>query len=129
MESVLWKGRISVLWIFMAVSMSAHGLLFFMEPGAMEEIQGMAMGPGMFFFMALFYWVPLVMAFLSLSLKDAVNRKVNLVIGGVFTILNIVHFIEHLAQPSAHMILLMGSTVVATALIVWHAWKWPKKET
>ena len=112
----------------MAVSMSAHGVLFFMEPGAMEEIKGMAIGPDMFLFMALFWWVPLVMAFLSLSLKDAVNRKVNLVIGGIFTILNIVHFIEHLAQPSAHMILLIGSIVVATALIVWHAWKWPEKE-
>ena len=112
----------------MAVSMSAHGILFFMEPGAMEEMKEMALGPGWLLFMALFWWIPLVMAFLSLSLKDEINKKTNLVIGGIFTILNIIHFIEHLTKPSAYTILLIGSTVVVAASIVWHAWKWPEKE-
>ena len=122
------KIKISVLWIFMAVSMSAHAVLSFMEPGAIEEIRAMAMGPEMFLFVALFWWIPLVMAVLSVTLKDVANRWMNLVMGGIFTILNIVHLIEHLAQPSAHQLLILGSTVVVTALIVWYAWKWPKQE-
>jgi hypothetical protein len=32
------------------------------------------------------------------------------------------------AQPTAHHILLVGSSAVATALIAWYAWKWPKQE-
>jgi hypothetical protein len=120
--------RLSVLWIFMAVALSAHSALSLMGPGAMEEIEAMAMGPEMLFFMSLFSWVPLVMAFLSVTLKDVANRRVNLIMGAIFTVLNIAHFIEHLAQPSAHTILLVGSTVAVTAVVVWYAWKWPRQE-
>jgi hypothetical protein len=128
MKILQWKIRISVLWVFMAVAMSAHGVLAFMEPGAMEQIGEMQMGAGMLLFMALFWWVPLVMAVLSVTLKDLANRWTNMILGIVFTALNIFHLIEHLAQPSAHQILIIGSTVVVTALIFWHALKWPKQE-
>jgi len=128
MQILQWKIRISVLWIFMAVAMSAHGVLAFMEPGAMEQIGEMQMGAGMFLFMALFWWVPLVMAVLSVTLKDLANRWTNMILGIVFTALNIFHLIEHLADPSAHQILIIGSTVVVTALIFWYALKWPKQE-
>jgi hypothetical protein len=37
--------------------------------------------------------IPLVMAFLSVTLKDLANRRVNLVIGGIFTLLSIIHLI------------------------------------
>ena len=123
-----WKIRISVLWIFMAVAMAAHNVLAFMEPGAMEQIEEMQISVGMFLFMALFWWVPLVMAVLSVTLKDLANRWTNMILGIVFTVLNIFHLIEHLADPSAHQILIIGSTVVVTALIFWHALKWPKQE-
>ena len=130
MEILTWKIRISVLWIFMAVAMSAHSVLYFMEPGAIGEIEGMQLGEGMLFFMAIFWWVPLVMAVLSLILKDSANRWANFVLGIVFTVLNIVHLItEHLAQPSAHQLLIIGSTVVVTGLIAWFAWRWPKQPT
>jgi len=128
MKILQWKIRISVLWIFMAVAMSAHGVLAFMGPGAMEQIGEMQMGAGMLLFMALFWWVPLVMAVLSVTLKDLANRWANMILGIVFTALNIFHLIEHLANPSAHQILIIGSTVVVTALIFWHALKWPKQE-
>jgi len=123
-----WKIRISVLWIFMAVAMSAHSVLAFMEPGAMEQSGEMQISAGMFLFMALFWWVPLVMAVLSVTLKDLANRWTNMILGIVFTALNIFHLIEHLADPSAHQILIIGSTVVVTALIFWYALKWPKQE-
>jgi len=130
MESLILKIRISVLWLFMAVAMSAHGVLSFMEPNLVHQlISGeMKIDPMMFFFMSLFWWVPLVMAFLSVTLKDLVNRRLNLVMGAAFTILNIFHLIEHLTQPSAHQLLIIGSTVVVTALIFWYAWKWPKEQ-
>lgn len=128
MEILRWKIRISVLWIFMAVAMSAHSVLAFMEPGAMEQIGEMQISAGMFLFMALFWWVPLVMAVLSVTLKDLANRWTNMILGIVFTALNIFHLIEHLADPSAHQILIIASTVVVTALIFWYALKWPKQE-
>jgi len=130
MEILRWKTRIAVLWVFMAVAMSAHSVLATMEPGGFEKIaeEAAAMGPGMLVFMALFWWVPLVMAVLSVTLRDLPNRWTNLILGIVFTILNIGHLVEHLAEPSVHQILIVGSTVVVTALIAWYAWKWPKQE-
>jgi hypothetical protein len=128
MELLRWKTRIAVLWIFMAVAMSAHAVLSFMAREVVEQMWEMEMGPGMMLFMAIFYWVPLVMAVLSLTLKDTANRWANFILGIVFTILNIVHLSEHFAQPSAHLILLIGSTVVVTGLIAWFAWRWPKQE-
>jgi hypothetical protein len=124
---LILKVRISVLWIFMAVALSAESALFLMRPGAVEEIEAMAMGPEILFFMSLFWWIPLVMAFLSVTLKDVANRRINLIVGAILTVVNIAHFIEHLAQPSAHTILLVGSTVAVTALVVWYAWKWPRQ--
>jgi len=129
MEILRWKTRIAVLWIFMAVAMAAHSILYFMEPGAVAEVEGMQLSAGMLLFMALFWWVPMVMAVLSLTLKDSANRWANFVVGIVFTILNIVHFTEHLSPPSACQILIIGSTVVVTGLIAWFAWKWPKQQT
>jgi hypothetical protein len=129
MEILRWKARIAVLWVFMAVAMSAHAVLSFMGREAVEEIWEMEMGQGMMLLMALFWWVPMVMAVLSLTLKDSANRWANFIVGIVFTILNIVHLAEHLAQPSADMILLIGSTIVVTGLIAWFAWRWPKPQT
>ena len=51
-----------------------------------------------------------------------------MVLGIIFTVLNLIHFVEHLAAgPSAHQSLIIGSTAVVTALIVWYAWKWPQE--
>lgn len=123
------KMKISVLWIFMAVAMSAHGILSVFEPGVIEQITSGAMqiSPGMFVFMALFWLVPLIMAFLSVALADVANRWANMVLGIVFTVLNIWHLIGHLAQPSVHQILIIGSTIVVAALIFWHALRWSKQ--
>jgi len=126
MEILRWKTRIAVLWIFMAVAMSAHSIFSFMVPELVEEMWETEMGQGMMLLMALFWWIPMVMAVLSLTLKDSANRWTNFIVGIVFTILNIVHFTEHLSPPSACQILIIGSTVVVTGLIAWLAWKWPK---
>jgi len=46
----------------------------------------------------------------------------------VFVVLNAFHLAEHLAEPSAHQILLIASTVVASALVFWYALKWRRAE-
>ena len=129
--------RIAVLWIFMAVAMSAHVVLSVFEPGVVEQISSgkMQIGEGMFLFMALFWLIPLTMAYLSVTLKDLANRRANITLGILFTALNFFHMLfEVMVQPSTHMVqwslhqlLIDGSTVVVTALIVWYAWKWPKE--
>jgi len=126
------KTRISVLWIWMAVAVSAHSLLFLFEPGAIEKVTSgeMKWGAWMLLFNALFWLIPLVMAFLSVTLKDTANRWANMILGGIFTILNIGHLIEAISHfgLAVHQILIVGSTVVATALIFWYALRWPGQQ-
>lgn len=134
MANSILKTRLSILWLVIAVAMSAHSVFAFMEEGVIEqittgELEGMELSAGMFLFMALFWLIPLWMAVLSVSLKDSLNRYANIILGVVFVGLNLFHLAEHLMKPSAHQILLIGTTAVAAILIAWYAWKWPKSET
>ena len=134
MEILKWKTRIAGLWILMVVAISIHGLLITLEPGGLERMMSRmeAGGAGTLLFEALFSLVSLWLAFLAMTLKDSSNRWVNLVLGMVFTVMNIFHFFScgvplseggPVAEPTAHHILLVGSTVEFTALIAWYAWK------
>jgi hypothetical protein len=87
----------------------------------------MQVGVGMLVFMALFWLVPLIMAVLTVTLYDSANRWTNLILGIVFTLFNIYHLVEHLTTALAiHQILILASTIVVAALVVWHVWKWPE---
>jgi len=132
MEDV--KIKISVLWLFSTVASLAVVTLVFMEPGVIAQIEkgeiyGEKIGPELLLVMAiLYYLVPLVMAFLSLTLKDSINRWANIIAGIVFTVLAVLDLIGALESAmAAYGILIDISRVVAPALIVWYAWKWPKK--
>ena len=126
MDTWILKVKISVLWLFYSVLfLAAWMTLAFMEPGAIEQI--MAEEIYLLLTLTILLLVPLIMAFLSLTLKDSANRWTNIILGIVFTVFQLTALMT-LAQPSAHMILLEGARVVAPALIVWYAWKWPKQQ-
>ena len=137
MEILIWKTRIALLWVLMVLADVAHSLLVVWEPGGQERMISRleVLGAGGMLFEATFSLIPLWMAFVTITIRDPWNRWSNLVLGVAFTFLNIFHFflcgvplIEGgpVTRPMAHHILLVGSTVVATALIAWYAWKWPK---
>jgi len=131
-----WKIKISVLWLFKDLAALVTGILMLMEPGVLEgiiagEILGMQIGPEILLIVAIELLVPLVMAFLSLTLKDSTNRWANIILGIVFTVLGLAK-LGDLAQLSewglsAWGILMPVSEAVATALIVWYAWKSKQK--
>lgn len=125
-----WKIKVSVLWLFSAVAFLAHQILALMEPGVIEqimagEVEGMKIGPELILLFAFLFLVPLVMAFLSLTLKDSINRRANIIVGAVFAAL-FIGVIASVAKLSGE-ILMTFSTVVALSLIVWYAWKSKQK--
>ena len=106
MELLRWKTRISVLWIFLAVGLSAAMFLSFMEPGVIEDLisgkhNGTQIGEGLIFLFAVLWFIPLIMAFLSLTLKDSANRWTNFVLGILFVIFYVVDFIDNLTGERA----------------------------
>jgi len=133
MEDV--KIKLAVLWLFYVVAFLAVVTLVIFEPGVIAdimkgEIYGEKIGPELLLVVAILLLVPLVMAFLSLTLKDSTNRWANIIVGIVFTGFQLVALIETLVAPSAYAyaILMEISKTVVPALIAWYAWKWPKKK-
>lgn len=131
MENSSLKTRLAVLWLFVAVAMSANTLLYLIVPGVIDEIRmgtvvGMQAGHMLLLMMAvMYYWVPLVMAVVSLTLKDRVNRWASIILGAfyvVFVSFELFMNVTTVAYP--YVILMDSSAIVVAALIAYYAWKW-----
>lgn len=123
-----WKIKVSVLWLFASIAFLAHQILVLMEPGIIADLmageaEGQKIGPELILFFAILMLVPMLMAFLSLTLKDSMDRWVNIIVGAIFAVLWLVSVVD--AAQSAYWggALMTLSAVVASALIVWYAWK------
>jgi hypothetical protein len=126
--------RISVLWIFLAVANSIHYLLMLVfEPSILQKPlseETTSATKRLAIAEAFGSWlVPLTMAFLSVTLGDLANRDLNMVLGGFYTLLSIIHIARcpmvHISnKPAVYQLLIVGSTIVVTALIFWYAWSW-----
>jgi len=127
MEDV--KIKLAVLWIFNAVAMSAYFIVGLMVPGAMEGvIAGELIGMGtideaLLLMIALLMIIPLTVAFLSLILKQSINRWVNIIVAIGWIIVGIMHNLSSGYFSIAHLLIDACMYVVA-ALIIWTAWKW-----
>ncbi len=141
MESLRWKVRIAVLWLIAAEAYSAHMIMVTIDPVSMKMMLelGATINAAGWLFGAIYWLIPLCMAFVALSAKGSSNRWANFVLGIIGTLLGIYHFFMcgvplsfippgPVAGPTSYHSLLLGSAVVATALITWYAWKWPKQE-
>jgi len=133
-EKLAFKIKITVLWLFYAVAMAAAMVLAFMEPGVIEEIMagemgGMALSTAVTAFFALFWLIPLIMAFLTLILTGSAIRWANIVLGIIFAVFDLVDVIGHLSRGEigGHMLMAV-SLIVVPAVIAWYAWKWPVQE-
>jgi hypothetical protein len=125
-----WKIKISVLWLFVDVAYLADLVVGILEPGGLQQyiatgqIGGMTIDQNILLILATALLVPLVMAFLSLVLKDSANRWSNTIVGAVYTILWVVGIVEISATHLVvYSLLLTFSKLVASALIVWYARK------
>ena len=124
-----------MLWLFYTIAFLAVLSLGSMEPGVLQtflftgEIGGIAITSELLLVFAVLMLVPLIMAFLSLTLKDAINRWANVIVGVVYTVFQLFAWAELMASPSpyAYAVLLELTKVLVPALIVWYAWKSKQK--
>jgi len=139
LETLRWKTRFAVLGIIAAVSMSAHMVLIMLDPTALKLAGTWAESAGTAdWVMMTFFWLgPLWLAFGAMTLKRPADRWVTFVAATALTILNLWHFFicavpllkgGPYAEPTAPHVLLVGSSAVATALMAWYAWSWPRQE-
>jgi Ca2+/H+ antiporter len=130
-----WKIKISVLWIIFGIIGVWMPFSEFYLPGYAEEVisgfhEGSPITPEFMLVVAIIAIIPLVLAFLSLTLKDSINRWVNIIVGTVFAALSLLDPVIYVSKQSAYSayVILIGIVgLVTEALIVWYAWKSKQK--
>jgi hypothetical protein len=127
-----WKIKVAALWIVFECGSLATGMVEFMTPGWIEgliegEMFGLELTSEVALLFAIILMIPPFMAFLSLTLKDSINRWVNIIGGIVFVLLATYGVYNFLAELAPWAIVIWLSQVVALALIVWYAWKSKQK--
>ena len=114
--------KLSALWIsLMLTYLLGDVLRIFSGDFNAGEIEGMQTTQAMYLGMAVLFVLPIVMVFLSLVLKQPVNRWTNIVLSIVFFLVNVVGLPTY---PSWYDRFLIVVGLVFNALTVWYAWKW-----
>ena len=120
MEDV--KIKLSALWIaLMLTYLLGDVLRIFSGDFKPGEIGGKQITQGMYFGIAIFMLIPIVMVFLSVTLNNPMNRWLNIIIAIVFFVFNLIGLPTY---PSAYDKFLIIVGLMFNALTVWYAWKW-----
>jgi len=125
------KAKLSALWVALMFFYIYADILLFYRQGHVEgliagETGGMKITPAFVLGSAVVMAIPSVMVFLSLALKATVNRWANIGVGVVYVV--VLGATLLVGKITADSLLYAVVEAVLIALIVWHAWKWPKEE-
>jgi hypothetical protein len=124
------KMKLSALWTSVMLCYIYGDYFELYKPGKLQGMLDGQMGPlgqvtqGVLLGTSILMAIPGVMVFLSLALKPALNRWLNIIFGVIYTVIMLI------TMPGAwtFYIFLGVVEVVLTALIVWNAWNWPSRE-
>jgi hypothetical protein len=125
------KLKISALWASVMSCYIYADYFGLYVPGKLQSILGGRMVPlgpttqGVLVGTSVMLAIPALMIFLSLALKANLSRWLNIILGALYTVIIL------LTMPGAWAFYIFYGIVevTLTALIVWYAWTWPKRET
>ena len=122
---------LSGLWVARMLSSLQGDSTRFHDPVALKKLVAgtteITVTNEMLLVLSIILAVPIFMSFLSLTLKDTANRRANLSVGIFFVVWELGFLIFVYSQDPVYEIF-WGITYLAfAALVVWYAWKWPKK--
>ncbi len=113
--------KLSALWVsLMLTYLLGDVLRIFSGDFVAGELSGMEMSQGLMLGMAALMVIPVVMVFLSLSLKHAVNRWANIILSIFFFVFNAIGLPTY-ASLYDQFLIVVG--LVFNVVIVWVAWK------
>ncbi|MHA2429135.1 MAG: DUF6326 family protein [Candidatus Hermodarchaeia archaeon] len=119
-----WKIKIAMLWLVYESGSIVTFIFDAWTPGWIPgEIQGFKLTPEVLLVFAIIYVIPPLIAFLTLTLKDSINRWLNIILSIVLAVIATIGMIPWFARLAAWSIPIWISQMVANALIVWYAWK------
>jgi hypothetical protein len=116
------KIKLSALWVaLMLTYLLGDVLRIFSGDFKAGEIGGKQIPQAMYLGLAVLMVIPVIMVFLSLTLKYPVNRWANIIIAIFLFLFNLIGLPTY---PSAYDKFLIVVGLVFNALTVWYAWKW-----
>ena len=114
--------KLSALWVaLMLTYLLGDVLRIFSGDFKAGEIGGVKVTQIMWLGIAVLMTIPIVMVFLSLTLKNPANRWANIIVATVFFGFNLIGLPTY---PSAYDKLLIVVGLAFNVLTVWYAWKW-----
>ena len=124
MSALEWRVKLAVLWFAQAVNYAAYILITLAETGSLGT-GGAATGSTL----ATFFFIPCALAWLSFVVRPGVSRWPHLVFGAMFAVIKLGAVLGFAAGPlSTGARLNELWALVAAALLVWCAWRYPKTE-
>ena len=118
--------KLSALWVaLMLTYLLGDVLRIFSGDFVAGEMGGMKITQEIYLVAAIILVIPVVMVFLSLTLKYKTNRWANIILAIFFFVFNLVGLPTY---PSAYDKFLIIVGLAFNALTVWYAWKWRKQE-
>ena len=118
--------KLSALWVsLMLTYLLGDVLRIFSGDFVAGELSGMEMSQGLLLGMAALMVIPVVMVFLSLVLKHAVNRWANIILSIFFFVFNAIGLPTY---PSLYDQFLIVVGLFFNLVIVWISWKWEVQE-
>jgi hypothetical protein len=122
---------LSGLWIARVLSGLQGDSTRLHDPVALNELLSgtteVQVTDSMLLILSIILAIPIVMSFLSLVLKEKVNRRVNLGAGIFFVAWEIFFLVTVYIQAASYELFWGFAYLIFVALVVGYAWKWPKK--
>ena len=128
--SISLRAKLSALWAALMFLYIYADIFSLYKPGQVQEAMAGRMGflpvtQGSLLAASLLMLVPALMVFLSTALKPEVDRWANIVLGLLYTAINVGNLV---GETWAFYILFSAVEMALTLLIVAHAWTWRNPE-
>jgi hypothetical protein len=129
-ENVLMlKTRIAMLWVFIALVLIVRSMFSGLDQVAAGK-GSQPLSPEMQLWGTGGALVIFAIPFLCMTLRDSLNRAMNLLLGIFFTVAGIagtgVELVHQLAASNTSFYLMDTAATIAPALITFYAYRWPK---
>lgn len=120
------RSKLSALWATLMFLYVYADVLSLYRPGHLDKIQRGEMGPfdvsqGTLLLVSAIVIIPALMIFISIALKSSLSRMLNIILGGLFILVNI----SNLTGDNWAYYWVFGILEICTTLlIVRYAWRW-----
>ena len=123
MDALLFRTRVTALWLAVAIAATASFLLYVFMPGALEELlagemEGETLTDANLSLLAAFVIIPLVMAVVALLVSEGVSRWANLIVGAAYGLFGVFAVVSHVLEGGYNVHVLMAALGGAGGLLI-----------